>query len=516
MIVSLDFAQPWVLLLLPLAALPLLRGRREALRFSSLEWLPPDRAGTIIGLLWRALAVLAIFAIVLALAGPGQPETTVMRNGRGAEILVLMDRSRSMDLRMLPPDWRTLDPVIMTQQAWSRGPQKSQVARDLLAKFVAQRVDDRFALMFFSASPILVVPFTQRDEVVQAGISAGGVGRGLSETDVGAALLAAIGEFDQRSYSGSRIILLVSDGGAQLDAETRQRIQAGLLRNHIGLYWLYLRSINSPESRRAGRQRGHPGNCPAPILPGTAYTLPGLPGRGARRSGQGRGGCRAAAEFSSRLCRTDSAAGLQSGLHGDRCLGLSDVAALPCRAIAELVMKRYRAHWAFAVTALGFGLAAAFQLWQLDAAGQINAALAGNAITPSAATAPEAQLARALVLARAGDYDNALKGYKLLVQGERADLKKLAQYNLGNLHLRQALKRGAENLAESLPLIELAKQSYRDLLRDDPDDWDARYNLERALWLAPEVDETPTDDATPPPPSERAVTTMQGERRDLP
>jgi mxaC protein len=246
MTASLDFAQPWVLLLLPLALLPLLQRRRDALDFSSLSWLPDDRAGQLIGILWRALAVLAILAIVLALCGPGRPETEVMRSGRGAEILVLMDRSRSMDLRMLPPDWRTLDPVVVTQQAWSRGPQKSQVARELLAKFVAQRADDRFALMFFSAAPIMVVPFTQHDEVVQAGITAGGVGRGLSETDVGAALLAAIGEFDQRSYSGSRIILLVSDGGAQLDAETRQRIQAGLLRNRIGLYWFYLRSINSP------------------------------------------------------------------------------------------------------------------------------------------------------------------------------------------------------------------------------------------------------------------------------
>src|SRR5262249_6376442 len=47
-------------------------------------------------------------------------------------------------------------------------------------------------------------------------------------------------------YSGSRIIMLVSDGGAQLDPPTRARIRAGLLRNRISLYWLYLRSVNSP------------------------------------------------------------------------------------------------------------------------------------------------------------------------------------------------------------------------------------------------------------------------------
>jgi mxaC protein len=38
--------------------------------------------------------------------------------------------------------------------------------------------------------------------------------------------------------------VLVSDGGAQLDPPTRKRITAGLARNRIALYWLYLRSIN--------------------------------------------------------------------------------------------------------------------------------------------------------------------------------------------------------------------------------------------------------------------------------
>jgi mxaC protein len=147
---------------------------------------------------------------------------------------------------MLPSDWRTIDPIVRTQQAWNSGPQKSKTARDLLSKFVVQRPDDRFALMFFSAGPLPVVNFTQHDDVVLAGITAGGTGPGLSSTDIGRALIAAIGEFDLREYSGSRIILLVSDGGAQLDPPTRKRIAAGLVRNRIALYWLYLRSINSP------------------------------------------------------------------------------------------------------------------------------------------------------------------------------------------------------------------------------------------------------------------------------
>jgi mxaC protein len=241
-----DFAHPWALLLLPLAALPLWRPRAGLLSFSCVALLPPDRLGRLASVLWRALAAVAMLGIVLSLADPGRAQTQVIRTGHGAEILVLIDRSRSMDLRMLPSNWRQIDPLIRTQQAWTFGPQKSKTARDLLARFVAERPDDRFALMFFSAGPLPVVPFTQHGEIVQAGITAGGVGRGLSDTDVGRALLAAIREFEARSYSGSRIILLVSDGGAQLDPPTRARIRAGLVRNRIALYWLYLRSINSP------------------------------------------------------------------------------------------------------------------------------------------------------------------------------------------------------------------------------------------------------------------------------
>jgi len=246
MAMAIDFERPWLLLLLPLALLPLLRGGRDTLVFPSIAWLPADRLGRAAAFAWRTIGALAIAALVLALAEPGQRAGQVARIGRGAEVLVLLDRSRSMDERMLPPDWRSIDPLNLRLQAGSRGPQKSQVARDLLARFVAERRHDRFALMFFSAGPLRVVPFTAHDEVVQAGIAAGGNGRGLSETDVGRALLAAIAEFDQRAYTGSRIVLLVSDGGAQLDVPTRQRIAAGLQRNRIALYWLYLKSVNGP------------------------------------------------------------------------------------------------------------------------------------------------------------------------------------------------------------------------------------------------------------------------------
>src|SRR6201999_1272019 len=52
--------------------------------------------------------------------------------------------------------------------------------------------------------------------------------------------------------SGRRAIVLVSDGGARLDAQMRRLIQEGLMRNQIALYFIYLRSgVYSPDLSRA-------------------------------------------------------------------------------------------------------------------------------------------------------------------------------------------------------------------------------------------------------------------------
>jgi mxaK protein len=129
---------------------------------------------------------------------------------------------------------------------------------------------------------------------------------------------------------------------------------------------------------------------------------------------------------------------------------------------------------------------------------------------------PEAQFAQAIVLGRQGKYDAALEGYKAVSRGARADLATDALYNAGNLHFREALKEhGPESGVRVLPLVELAKQSYRAVLRRDPQRWDARYNLERALWLAPEFDES-LSFSVPRNTEERVMSTLRSTRGDLP
>ena len=55
------------------------------------------------------------------------------------------------------------------------------------------------------------------------------------------------------------------------------------------------------------------------------------------------------------------------------------------------------------------------------------------------------------------------------------------------MQLREAACPDAAGPIRSLPLLEQAKERYRAALRLEPGDWDTRYNLERALWLAPET-----------------------------
>ncbi|MDR5881747.1 MxaL protein [Caballeronia sp. LZ032] len=106
--------------------------------------------------------------------------------------------------------------------------------------------------------------------------------------------------------------------------------------------------------------------------------------------------------------------------------------------------------------------------------------------TPEAAG--EVRLARAAALAKAGRVDDAQHLLDpLAAQSADRTLQTAALFNLGNLYLREAAGSEATGPIRSLPLLEQAKDRYRTALRITPGDWDARYNLERALWLAPEI-----------------------------
>lgn len=173
-----------------------------------------------------------------------------------------------------------------------------------------------------------------------------------------------------------------------------------------------------------------------------------------------------------------------------------------------------------ALTLGGLALAAAYDGYQLGRALLQNRVIVSVDQIAAEERQPYLVFASASRAAADGDYLHALTLYKQVAQDAPASLKLAARYNSANLHLREAMRiRESESpaaLAQSVPLFELAKANYRDVLRDEPQHWDARYNLERALRLAPESDES--DDGPPPPPlhNERAATTMRGFTLGLP
>lgn len=177
-------------------------------------------------------------------------------------------------------------------------------------------------------------------------------------------------------------------------------------------------------------------------------------------------------------------------------------------------MRRRTAHALFGATAACLAAFIVSDIVRLQHARYINSAIAHATVLASNESVPEARFARAVALAKAGDYEGALLAYKEITQGKRLDLRLAALYNIGNLHMRAALAGNQAASEQVLPLVELAKQSYRDLLRESPGDWDARYNLERALYRAPETEEEAAEDDTPPP-RERSVATLRAQM-DLP
>lgn len=102
---------------------------------------------------------------------------------------------------------------------------------------------------------------------------------------------------------------------------------------------------------------------------------------------------------------------------------------------------------------------------------------------------PRVLLARAVALEARGRFDEALADYAEVEARDDAALRHAARVNVANLYLRRgiAVAREDGNAERALVLLQLAKSGLRRALRERPDDWNARYNLELAQRLLPDV-----------------------------
>lgn len=131
---------------------------------------------------------------------------------------------------------------------------------------------------------------------------------------------------------------------------------------------------------------------------------------------------------------------------------------------------------------------------------------------------PEVRLGRAFYLARTGQEQEAEDLLDYLATHGEYEVRRLAYFNLGNLRLREALAKleaGAPD--QATPLVDMAKSSYREALVLNPDFWDAKYNLELAMRLLPEMDRVSNgEDELPPEAQKKIWTGVPGFPRGLP
>lgn len=235
------FSAPLGLVLLAAALLPLFVHGQTPVSYSSLGLLPADPWSNALDWLLKLITAGVFVATAFGIAGLHRSEERIERIGQGAQMVMLIDSSGSMDRPFVSGNEGRGRAAV-----WGTYVSKGQIARQLLAKYVEQRERDMFAMFAFSRNPIAVHPLTEKQAVVQAAIAAGSIERGLATTDLGSGLIRAFEFFEDKPFTGSRIVMLLSDGAATLTVPIQDEIEYLMRKHRVTLYWIYLRDQNSP------------------------------------------------------------------------------------------------------------------------------------------------------------------------------------------------------------------------------------------------------------------------------
>ncbi|MFA6140169.1 MAG: vWA domain-containing protein [Hyphomicrobium sp.] len=224
---------PMVLVLLPLALLPIIFVVQRQQGYPSLAVLEPDALSRAADIGMHVAGVIAIAGLIAAVGGLHLKGQTIERVGEGAHIVLLLDRSSSMD------------DTFAGRPPGDGEASKSAAARRLLREFIARRPHDRFGVAAFSTMPMHVLPITSHKDAVLGAVDA--ITRpGLAYTNVGLGLAMALSMNEADPTAASRAILLVSDGAAVIDRRVQEKLRAAIAKRPVTLYWLYLRTAGAP------------------------------------------------------------------------------------------------------------------------------------------------------------------------------------------------------------------------------------------------------------------------------
>lgn len=176
-------------------------GTRSSISFSSLDFFgelgrqQKDSAG------WLALSLLSLFIIFasISLARPQKSHDYSERKASGIDIVIAMDVSYSMEI-----DDFILDGYRV---------QRSEISRNVVKAFIANRPNDRIGIIPFAGRPYQESPITLEHEWLLTKVDDIKPNRHLSQgTAIGSAISASAIRLDKREDSKSRIIILLTDG----------------------------------------------------------------------------------------------------------------------------------------------------------------------------------------------------------------------------------------------------------------------------------------------------------------
>jgi mxaC protein len=146
------------------------------------------------------------------------------------------------------------------------GETKSVAAARIITNFIKGRRNDMMGVITFSNSAMYVLPLTENKEAVLSAVQAT-AGNSLFQTNIGGGLTSAVELFKDVPDSGSRAIILISDGAGRVSDMVQQKLRDWLQRYNIGLYWIVLRqpggiTIFDPKYSASG----YDGHMPTEVL----------------------------------------------------------------------------------------------------------------------------------------------------------------------------------------------------------------------------------------------------------
>ena len=220
---------PWFLLLLPVVAVPFLLKSRHAQTYSWLQMVPADPFSETANRLVKAATSVMLLCLVLALAGPQGDSHQEQKIGKGAQSVFVIDRSVSMD-----------HPFAGQSTGGHAAEIKSAAARRLITAFIDSRPDDMMGVVGFTNSALYGMKITTNRDGIHSAIQAA-TGPALNQTNIGAGITNAVTLFENIASTGSRAIVLLSDGAGKLSPRVKYQIQKQLTGKKINLYWIVLR-----------------------------------------------------------------------------------------------------------------------------------------------------------------------------------------------------------------------------------------------------------------------------------